>query len=316
VPASGIRSPIVPYLTDNWSFDPFLLVVVAIVIAHEVGLARLRKRSIAARTRRRRLRSLSFYAGLGLLLLAVESPIDYWASDYFFVHMIEHILISFAAPILIVLGAPWIPLLHALPVGARRKVGRAIILGSWSGPLRQAGRIILDPWFALISFNVVMIVWHFPALFDLAEENQAVHIWLMHGSFFVTGVLFWLQIIPSHPMKPTATPIWQAGAVIGTNVVMFVLAMALSIFSASSWYSVYAHIPGVTLSPFADQQIGAAILWVCGDFWAVPALIVIIKRAVDQEGSLSNVLERMSHRGPVPTADEFRPPRTNAGDRA
>ncbi len=305
-----------PYLTDNWSFDPFLLVVVAVVVAHEVGLSRLRRRSIPARTRRRRLRSLSFYAGLGLLLLAVESPIDYWASDYFFVHMIEHILISFTAPILIVLGAPWIPLLHSLPVGTRRRVGRALILGSWWGPLRQVGRIILDPWFALISFNVVMIVWHFPALFDLAARNQAVHVWLMHGSFFITGVLFWLQIIPSHPMKPTATPIWQAGAVIGTNVVMFVLAMALSIFSASSWYSVYAHIPGVTLSPFADQQIGAAILWVCGDFWAVPALIVIIKRAVDQEGSLSNVLERMSHRGPVPTVDEFRPPRTSTGGRA
>jgi hypothetical protein len=48
----------------------------------------------------------------------------------------------------------------------------------------------------------------------------------------------------------------------------------------------------------------------------VPALIVIIKRAVDQEGSLSDVLERMSHRGPVPSVDEFRPPRTNAADRA
>jgi putative membrane protein len=304
----------VQYIIQNWSLDPFQLVVVVVVSAHEVGLARLRQRSDPVRTRRRRLHSLAFYSGLAVLLLAVESPIDYWASDYFFVHMLEHLLIAFYAPILIVLGAPWIPLLFALPVGARRKAVRFLILGPWSRLLRRFGRVVTDPWFALISFNVVMVVWHFPALFDLSERNQTVHIWLMHGSFFVTGVLFWLQIIPSHPFRLKASPIWQAGAIVGTNIVMFVLAMALSIFSASSWYSVYAHIPGVTLSPFADQQIGAAILWVCGDFWAVPALIVVIKRAIDQEGSISNVLERLSHRTGAPVVDDLRPRPTSSAD--
>jgi len=291
-------------------------VVAVIVVAHEVGLARLRKRSDPVRTRRRRLHSLAFYGGLAVLIVAVDSPIDYWADDYFFVHMIEHLLIAFYAPILIVLGAPWIPLLFALPVAARRKAGRFVMFGSWSGALRPLGRVLTGPWFALISFNVVMVAWHIPALFDKAEENQAIHIWLMHGSFFVTGVLFWLQIIPSHPFRLKASPLWQAGAVISTNFIMFVLAMALSIFSATSWYPVYAHLPGVSLSPFADQQIGAAILWVCGDFWAVPALIVIIKRAIDREGSLSNVLERLSHRGPAMAPSEFRPARSGASDRS
>ena len=117
------------YVIQNWSFDPFLIVVAVVIVAHEVGLARLKRRSVPERTRRRRQRSLLFYAGLGVLLLAVVSPIDYWASDYFFVHMVEHLLIAFYAPILIVAGAPWIPLLHALPVGARRAVGRFLLLG-------------------------------------------------------------------------------------------------------------------------------------------------------------------------------------------
>ena len=104
------------YLVDNWSLDPFVVVVAVIVAVHEAGLANLRRRSRPDRVRARRLRSLFFYSGLALLLIAVMSPIDYWANDYFFVHMIEHILIAFFAPILIVAGAPWLPLVHGLPV--------------------------------------------------------------------------------------------------------------------------------------------------------------------------------------------------------
>ncbi len=103
------------YLTGNWSFDPFLIVVIILVGWHEIGLARLARRSRPERTRQRRLRSLAFYGGLAVLLIAVESPIDYWADDYFFVHMIQHLLLMFAAPTLVVAGAPWQPLLDGLP---------------------------------------------------------------------------------------------------------------------------------------------------------------------------------------------------------
>lgn len=295
------------YVVDNWSFDPFVIVVALVVLLQELGLANLRRRSIPARTRSRRLRSLWFYGGLLLLLLAVVSPIDYWADDYFFVHMIEHIIIMFFAPILIVAGAPWLPLLHGLPVGLRRRIVRAVMLGRSSSALRSLGRFLANPWTALVAFNAVMVFWHIPALFDAGQDNQLIHIWLMHASFFVTGIMFWLQIIPSYPIKPKASPLWQIGAIISTNVVMFVLAMSLSLFTQDSVYSVYAQVPGVTLSPYADQQIGAAILWVCGDFWAVPALVIVIRRAMESQEGLSLGVDRLFHRDPGPPLEVFRP---------
>ncbi len=285
------------YVLDHWSYDPFLIVAIILAGWHEIGLARLARRSRPERTRQRRLRSLWFYGGLAVLLVSVQSPIDYWADDYFFVHMIQHLLLMFAAPTLVVAGAPWQPLLDGLPGRLGRSVTRGVMRGGWSRPLRAVGRAALRPWIAVALFNVAMLAWHVPALFDLAQDNQVVHIWLMHASFFVTGVLFWLQFIPSPPFRMRMRPVAQMAALAGTNVIMWVLAMALSILTTGSWYPAYDHVAGVTLAPFADQQIGAGILWVCGDFWAIPCMIVVMRRLIAEDGSVGAAVDQLLSRG-------------------
>ncbi len=285
------------YLTQHWSYDPFMIVAIVLVIWHEIGLAKLARRSRPERTRQRRIRSLWFYAGLGVLLLAVQSPIDYWSDDYFFVHMTQHLLLMFGAPTLIVAGAPWQPLLDALPGRLGRDATKEVMTGGWTRPLRAAVGWLLRPWVSIATFNVVMLAWHVPALFDLAERNQTVHIWLMHASFFLAGVLFWLQFIESPPFRRKMPLTSQAMALVATNVIMWLLAMAMGILTSSSWYSVYNHIPGVTLPPFADQQIGAGILWICGDFWAIPTLIFVMRKLIHEDGGVSSAVDKILNRG-------------------
>jgi putative membrane protein len=268
-----------------------------VVVWHEIGLRRLASRSRPERTRERRLRSLWFYLGLAVLLLAVESPIDYWADSYFMVHMVQHLLLMFAAPSLVVAGAPGQPLLAALPGRSAKAVTRSVLADRWSRPLRSLWWFLTEPVVAVVLFNLVMVVWHIPAAFDLAENNQVVHIWLMHSSFFLAGVLFWLQFIPSPPFRSRMPLLGRAAALLATNVVMIFIAMSLSIFATHSVYAPYDHVPGVTLPAFADQQIGAAILWVCGDFWALPTMIITIRKLLNDETGVGTALDRFMRSG-------------------
>ena len=104
-------------LFEHWSLDPFLAVVAALAGVHARGL-RLRLGAIARAGRPTRPwlgQAGLFYLGLAVLLLAVMSPIDYWSDDYLTLHVVQHILLSFIAAPLIVLGAPWLPLLRGCP---------------------------------------------------------------------------------------------------------------------------------------------------------------------------------------------------------
>ena len=285
------------YLVDDWSFDPFLIIAAVVVGWHEIGLARLARRSRPERTRERRIRSLWFYSGLFVLVIGVVSPIDYWASAYFIVHMVQHLVLMFAAPSLIVAGAPGQPLLAALPGRSGQAVTREVLAGGWSRPVRAVFRFLSSPVVAVVLFNVVMVFWHIPALFDLAERNSAVHIWLDHGSMLTAGIFFWLQFIPSPPFRSRLSVPARAISLFVTNMVMVFVAMALSIFVTHSVYSAYGHVPGVTLSPYADQEIGAGLLWVCGDFWAMPTLIATIRLLISDDEGVAAAFERLVRGG-------------------
>ena len=81
------------------------------------------------------------------------------------------------------------------------------------------------------------------------------------------------------------------GAIAVTAFEMLVLAMAMSIFTKAPWYSMNVFMDGAA-GALRDQRWAAGILWVCGDFWAVPALVLVAMRLSADSGGVSASFER------------------------
>lgn len=280
-------------LLDHWTFDPTMLLIALGVALHARGL-RLRLGAIRRAGRPTAAwvgQALLFYAGVSCLLVAVASPIDYWSDVYLTSHVVQHILLSFVAAPLIVLGAPWLAVLRGLPTGVRRALGR---LAQRTQPVRHplpgtphtgnpsAGlrvmRAVRDvagrPWTSVLAFNAAMVFWHFPGPFDLGLRSTGVHIWLEHGAFFGLGVALWLQIFGSYPLRPLLDGPRRVLALVGTNAVMVLVAVSLVMFT-HELYPFYAQ--GHTLAQQdADQQIAGSILWVCGEITFLPAILFTV----------------------------------------
>jgi len=173
----------------------------------------------------------------------------------------------------------------------------------------------MSPVFAVVFFNVVMIIWMVPGIFNPIMASTDLHIGLMLSTFFVSGLFFWFQFIPSAPFRPALSPFGQAGALLLTNLIMTVIAIILSFFTSVAWYNFgaamhgMASMPGmpmqvITLNRVADQQIGAAILWVCGDFWCFPALFMAFRRSMVDDNR-SDFFSAILRRHQNMSAEEF-----------
>jgi putative membrane protein len=229
----------------------------------------------------KRWRGAAFYGGLATLALAVASPIDAYAGELFWVHMVQHVLLMMVAPPLLLLGRPWPRLSRPLPLGLRRPLARTVLAGPSLSPLRGAVRWLAAPLPAFVLFNGTLLLWHVPALYDLTLRDGPVHD-LEHALFFGTALLFWVHLLPGVSGRPQLAD--GARAVYGTAalLVSWILAIVLGLAS-SPLYGAYASLadrPG-GLSALGDQQLAAGVMWVPGSLPYCIVLVVVALRWLD-----------------------------------
>lgn len=282
---------------EHWAFDPFLVGVAVVVAVHARGLSRMLS-AIARAGRPLRpwvVQALLWWTGLLVLVLAVVSPVDYWSGTYLTAHVVQHLMLAFISPVLIVLGAPWLPILRGVPRPVARWYGRVLQRVHSDRPggpgWRVAAAVVAlgaRPWTSVVAFNVFMVFWHLPGPFDLAEGNESVHIWLVHGGFFGLGIALWLQVFESRPFRPVLPPPGRLLALVTTNATMVLIAMTMVMFSHDlyPWYS-FVVTPAIQA---ADQQVAGGILWVCGEVTFLPAILVTVARWMDEAGQRSEAV--------------------------
>jgi putative membrane protein len=258
----------------GWSIEPPLAYVVFAAMLYWIGGAR-------RRTAQDPLRTAAFIAGLATIVVALDSPIDGYADQLFWAHMLQHVLLLTVAPPLILLGRPWPRMWRALPLDWRATVGRKLARGRFAAPLRRLAR----PAPAWLLFNVTILAWHIPAAYDATLRSGAVH-QLEHAMFFFCGLLFWARVIDPGPLRPRL--IWPAriGYVIGAMVVGWGLAIAL-VLSPNPLYAHYAalvHRPG-GISALTDQQLAAGVMWVPGSIAYGIAVLIGFYRWLEPEST-------------------------------
>jgi putative membrane protein len=236
-----------------WSFEWY--VVLPLLLGSTIfarGVARLWQTAGVGRGVSRR-QACCYASGMGVLAIALLSPLDALGGSLFAAHMTQHQLLMVVAPPLLVLGAPSIGLLWGVPVRARRPVGRVMARLVRS----RTWMLLTRPLVAWCLHAAAVWIWHAPPLYERTLFSDATHA-LQHLCFTGSALLFWWTVLRPRPQQEAIGVLSLVTTAFHTSILA-----ALLTFSARPWYLAYAgrtHAWGLSL--LEDQQLGGLIMWI------------------------------------------------------
>ena len=241
--------------TDAWRFQfhPEVWLLVAAVVGLGFYVVRVvapvaGPSGTAAVTRRQR---LCFVAGAVLLWVAADWPMHDIAEEYLYsVHMVQHLLISFVVPPLLLMAVPeWL---------AR------LILVEDSRSARVIRRLV-HPLVAGVVFNALQGLMHWNALVEMSVRSGPFH-YAMHLLMFASALAMWMPVVG--PLRE-----WQLSEP-GKMVYLFAMSIVPTVpaawltFAEGSVYPIYDHAQRLWgISVTADQQAAGAVMKVLGGFY-------------------------------------------------
>jgi cytochrome c oxidase assembly factor CtaG len=232
-------------------------------------------------------RAVAYQAGLLLALLAVVSPMGYWSYRFIWVRDLQDVMLAIAAPALIVLGAPWLPLSRGLGLSGRlRRLERSGEAEDEAGPVVQPGWQTL-PILVTVAFCALWWVWHLPGPFDAAVTSSLAYAAEV-VTYLAVGILFWLQLVESPPLRPRLAPLNRVALVVGAAASCTVLGL-IRVYGPGLAYPAYLGLGHRLASVVAYQQVGGAILWVIPLIpFSIVAVALVVRWLKDEEAEATD----------------------------
>ena len=219
----------------------------------------------------RKLRSLSFAAGVLSLWIALDWPLGALGGGYLAsAHMVQFLLIALVAPPLLVIGLP-------------RAAFDAL---AGRGAALKLLRVLTHPLIALAFFNVVLVATHWPSVVDSMMSSQ----WgsfVLDMAWWAAGLVLWWPIVAPIPERSGFTYMYKIGYLILATI-LNTPAFALLTFSDLPLYATFELAPPVSgLSTRVDQRLAGLLMKIGGGliFWtAITALFLQWYLAEGREG--------------------------------
>jgi len=237
-----------------WTFDPGIWF--SIVILHGAYLLAIGPlRAKFPYSQPVTSRQLFFWtAGILTLIVALITPLSLLSDQYLFsAHMLQHVLLTLIAPPLMLLGLPrWLfTPLESFPA------------------LRNLARKLTRPFAAFAIFNVIFVVWHIPAFYNLALYSTTIHL-LEHFTMVTSAFLLWMPVLSPTKLLPRAPLPVQALYIFLASVISTGLG-ALITLARDPIYIFYAEAPRIWGIPVLDDQVWAGLI-----MWAGAAMVFLL----------------------------------------
>ncbi len=216
-----------------------------------------------------------FFLGLATIFFSLNGWLHDVSDFYLFsAHMVQHLVLTLIVPPLLIMGTPGWMLRPAL---------------RWPG-VGPAARFVTKAAAAYAIFNVVLVAWHLPPMYEFALEHHAVHI-VQHLCFMVAATLMWWPVLSPMPELPRLSYPLQMLYLFLMTIPMSLTAVCIG-YADHVLYPFYAAAPRLWgITPMQDQLIGALIMWIPGGLFFFAVISVVFFRWQRVNGDSAEVAQ-------------------------